>query len=230
MNVAFIPIRYGSKTIPQKNIKIFCGKPLVYWCLNAVQECNKIDKVIVASDSKKINSIIQNFNFSKVEIFHRSKKNSKDTSSTESVMLECINEYNFNNNDLFILVQATSPLVQKNDFDFALKKFYKSDCESLLTCTKTKRFFWSSEGVPLNYNYKNRPRRQDNKGTLMENGSFYINSIKNIKKYKNRISENICIYEMPHFTSIEIDDEDDWKFAEILMRKHILNKNTNGVT
>lgn len=57
----------------------------------------------------------------------------------------------------------------------------------------------------------------------MENGAFYINRVGNILKYKNRLSGKIAIYEMPEFTSLEIDEPDDLIIAEILMKKHILN-------
>ena len=52
MNVAFIPVRGGSKSIPLKNIKPICGKPLVYWTVKAACECSNIDMVYVATDSK----------------------------------------------------------------------------------------------------------------------------------------------------------------------------------
>jgi len=58
----------------------------------------------------------------------------------------------------------------------------------------------------------------------MENGAFYINTVKNILKYKNRLSGKILTFEMPEYSAVEIDEEDDWLIAESLMRKHILNK------
>ena len=82
--IAFIPVREGSKSIPEKNIKSFCGKPLVYWNLFALHLSN-VDKIIVATDSLKIKTIVNSFNFSKVSVYDRSNKNAQDTSSTESV-------------------------------------------------------------------------------------------------------------------------------------------------
>ena len=84
--IAFIPARGGSKSIPEKNIKLFCGKPLIFWALSALQESN-IDEIIVATDSLKIKETVCSFNFSKVKIYERSVENSQDTSSTESVIL-----------------------------------------------------------------------------------------------------------------------------------------------
>ena len=222
MNIAFIPVRCGSKSIPFKNIKSFCKKPLVYWNLLALENSKNIDKIFVATDCKEIKEVVENFNFSKVVVYNREKSNATDTASTEAVMLEFIGKKNFNEEDLFLLVQATSPLSRTEDFDNALNLLKEKKADSLLTCVRTKRFFWNDNGTPINYDYKNRPRRQDFDGMLMENGAFYINSIKNIIKDKNRLSGKIAIYEMSEWMAVEIDEEDDWQIAEKLMRKYIL--------
>jgi len=222
MNIAFIPVRCGSKSIPFKNIKEFCNKPLVYWNLLALQNSKNIDKIFIATDCKEIKEVVESFNFSKVEVYDRDKENASDTASTEAVMLEFIKKQNFNEEDLFLLVQATSPLTRTEDFDNALNLLKEKKADSLLTCVRTKRFFWNEDGTPINYDYKNRPRRQDFDGMLMENGAFYINSIKNIIKDKNRLSGKIAIYEMPEWMAVEIDEEDDWQIAEKLMKKYIL--------
>ena len=224
MNIAFIPVRCGSKSIPFKNIKEFCGKPLVYWNLEALEKSNNIDEIFVATDCEEIKNVVNSFNFSKVDIYDRDKENASDIASTESVMLEFINRQNFKDNDLFFLVQATSPLTQTKDFDKALETLKNEKADSLLTCIRTKRFFWDKNANPINYDFTNRPRRQDFDGLFMENGAFYINSIENIKKDKNRLSDKIAIYEMEEFTAVEIDEEDDWLIAEKMMYKYILSK------
>lgn len=224
MNIAFIPVRCGSKSIPFKNIKEFCGKPLVYWNLEALQKSSNIDQVYVATDCTEIKSVVNCFEFSKVEVYDREPQNANDTASTESVMLEFIDKQNFDDKDLFFLVQATSPLTQTKDFDEALKTLKNQKADSLLSCVRTKRFYWNDDGTPYNYDYKNRPRRQDFDGMMMENGAFYINTILNIKKDENRLSGKVVIHEMEEFTAVEIDEEDDWVIAEKLMHKYILSK------
>lgn len=222
MNIAFIPLRCGSKSIPFKNIKNFCGKPLVYWNLKSLEESVSIDKVYVATDCLEIKSVLEEFNFSKVIIYDRDKANADDKATTESVMIEFLEKSTFNDNDVFFLVQATSPFTQSIDFDNAYVKYNEENADSLLTCVKSKRFCWNDNATPINYDYNSRPRRQDFDGIYMENGAFYISSIRNIKKYKNRLSGKIVIYEMKEFTSLEIDEEDDWIIAEKLMNKYII--------
>lgn len=224
MNIALIPIRCQSKSIKFKNIKLFCGKPLVYWTLKALEESKTIDVIFAASDCEEVITTVKSFSFSKVRIFYRNKENASDTASSESVMLEVINKNNFKKDDVFFLVQATTPFTQSKDFDNAFQKFKDENADSLLTCARSKRFFWDEDFKPLNYNFLNRPRRQDFKGTLMENGAFYINTISYILQNKNRLSGKITIYEMDEFTGIELDEEDDWIIAERLMYKYILNE------
>ena len=230
MNIAFIPVRCGSKSIKYKNIKLFCGKPLVYWNIKALEKSSLIDEIVVATDCKKIGKVVQEFKFLKTKIFYRSKSNAQDQSSTESVMLEFLNQENYSGNDNFILAQATSPLTETSDFENAILKLRKDKSDSLLSCVRVKRFLWNNKNQPINYNYKNRPRRQDFKGVLIENGAFYINTVSNIINSENRLSGKISIYEMPDYKYVEIDEENDWVVAEKLMKKYILNKySTNKI-
>ena len=180
MVIAFIPVRGGSKSIPLKNIKSFCGKPLVFWNISALQRTTAVDKIVVATDSDEIERVVMAFRFDKVEIFRRSEDNASDTASTESVMLEYIQYAELNPNTTFILAQATSPLTESSHFAEALEIYKTGDYDSMLTCVRNKRFFWSSRGESLNYDYRHRPRRQEFEGVLMENGAFYINTVGNI--------------------------------------------------
>ena len=224
--LAFVPVRGGSKSIPLKNIKLLYGRPLVYWVLQSLQQAKKIDHIVVATDSQEIIDAVNGFGFSKMEIFLRSTENAADHSSTESVMLEYLEALKPNNNNLFILAQATSPFTRAEDFDQAIEQFKNTGVDSLLTCSRIKRFFWNTDGTPINYNYKQRPRRQDFQGALVENGAFYISSVQQILQEKNRISGKIGIYEMPEYAFLELDEPEDWQHAEQVMRKLHQNINT----
>ena len=129
--VAFIPVRGGSKSIPLKNIKKINGRPLIYWVLDATVECEEIDKVVVSTDSNKISEVVNDYNSEKIKIIDRSKEVSTDTASTESVMLEFTNNYDFKD---IILVQATSPLLDAEDLSKGLKKYRQKDTDSILSC------------------------------------------------------------------------------------------------
>ena len=229
MNIAFIPARCGSKSIPHKNIKIICGKPLIYWSLLALSNSKLVDQIFVATDCKKIKNIVLEFGFKKVLVFNRKKENATDTATTESVMMEFINSQNFSDDDLLLLVQVTTPFTLSKDFDNALNRLKNNkNIDSIISCVESKRFFWTKDGDPINYDYTDRPRRQAFEGQLMENGAFYINYIKNIKTHQNRLSGNISPYIMPYYSGFEADEEDDWLIIEKLMYKHVVSNQTPG--
>ena len=226
--IAFIPVRGGSKSIPLKNIKPFCGKPLVCWNIEALEACPQVEEIIVATDSDEIEQVVLAGNYVKTHIYRRSAENACDTASTESVMLEYLNQKdkgtkdNVQREDIFMLVQATSPLTQTKHFTEALQQYATGRYDSMLTCVRNKRFFWNADGTSLNYDYRHRPRRQEFDGLLMENGAFYINTVGNILASGNRLSGKIGIYEMPEYTSFEIDEPDDWMIMEQLMHRYVL--------
>lgn len=222
--IAFIPVRGGSKSIPLKNIKDFCGKPLVCWNIEALEHCPLVDEIIVATDSDQIENVVIGQSYAKTRIYRRSAENACDTASTESVMLEYINYAQLPADYIFMLVQATSPLTESLHFQEALTIYGKGEYDSMLTCVRNYRFFWNTDGTSKNYDYMNRPRRQNFNGELMENGAFYINTVGNILSNGNRLGGKIGIYEMPEYTATEIDEPDDWMILEKLMYKHVLSK------
>lgn len=231
MNVAFIPVRGGSKSIPLKNVKELCGKPLVYWSIRAACGCKKIDKVYVATDSKIIRETVEkicNFGekgiFSKVEVIDRSAESASDTASTEFAMLEFANNYSFDN---IVLIQATSPLLKSSDLDKGFEVFQEEKVDSVISVVSQKRFNWLNDkkgfAQAINYDFYRRPRRQEFDGYYVENGAFYITSRRQLLSSKNRISGNIKAIEMNEDTFFEIDEPSDWKIIEALMRKNGIN-------
>ena len=226
--IAFIPVRGGSKSIPLKNIKPFCGKPLVCWNIEALEQCDEVDETIVATDSDKIEETVVSGRYKKAKVYRRSAGNASDTASTESVMLEYIRYAQLHDDDIFMLVQATSPLTGTAHFAEALEMYGRGQYDSILTCVRNRRFFWNEDGTSMNYDYRNRPRRQDFGGMLMENGAFYVNKVRNILASGNRLSGSIGIYEMPEYTAMEIDEPDDWIVMENLMGRHVLSRREAG--
>lgn len=221
MNVAFIPVRGGSKSIPLKNIREMAGKPLVYWTAKAADECEEIDRVYVATDSDRIKETVESFNLRKVEVIGRSNDTASDTASTESAMLEFAKNYEFEN---IILIQATSPLLTAEDIRGGLDEFNRPDTDSVLSVVRQKRFRWNQDEKGFvkaaNYDVFHRPRRQESDGFLIENGAFYITSRKALLQSKNRLSGNIRAYEMDESTYFEIDEPEDW----IIIEKQLENK------
>lgn len=220
MNIAFIPVRGGSKSIPLKNIKLINNRPLIYWTLDAANNCDLIDKIIISTDSDDIRECVKKYNSNKVEIFNRSSETATDTASTESAMLEYAEKTLFDN---MILIQATSPLLQAEDLSRGIEEYNKKDIDSVLSVVRQKRFIWGINAeeklISKNYDYMNRPRRQEFEGFFVENGAFYITSRNDLLRTKCRISGNISYVEMSEESYFEIDEISDWIIVEQLLKQ-----------
>ena len=221
-NVAFIPVRGGSTSIPLKNIKPICGKPLVYWTALAASKASSIDAVFISTDSSQIKECVESFNLPKVQVINRSPETATNTASSESALLEFADNYEFNN---VAFIQATSPLLTRVDIDEAFQIFNCPDCDSVLSVVEDKHFYWQQDenGIAkeLNYDVFNRPRRQDFEGCFQENGALYITSKLNLLESQNRVSGKIKLYVMPEETAYEIDEPHDWVIIERLLSQRI---------
>ena len=189
----------------------------------ALESCALVEKVIVATDCEEIATVANGFGFSKTQIYYRQPENATDTATTESVLLEFLAASpTLLPNDVIVLAQATSPFTQTQHFQEALQQFLADKPDSTLSCVRTKRFFWNPDGTPKNYDFFQRPRRQDFEGELMENGAFYVNTVGGILKHQCRLGGKVGIYEMPEYSSVELDEPQDWLVAETLMQQHVL--------
>ena len=220
MNIAFVPVRGGSKSIPQKNIKKICGKPLLCYTVDAALKSNKLDAIFIATDAIYIEDVIKKYYGSepRVKIYNREPVNAKDDSSTESVMLEFASKFEF---ETIILLQVTSPLTTSYDIDGAISKYFLTGAASLLSVVNQKRFFWEKLDEnfvrPNNYDFNNRPRRQDFQGYFVENGAIYITSRNNLLISKSRLIEPVTYWEMDEKTYIELDEPSDWEILESIL-------------
>ena len=187
---------------------------MIWWNLAALEEVDTVDEIVVATDCDEIENVVNGFNLPKVKVYRRATTNAQDDSSTESVMLEYLEQSGLSDHTVFVLSQCTSPLTEAEHYAEALDTFRSREYDSLLSVVRSKRFFWNTDGTPLNYDYQNRPRRQDFDGMYMENGAFYISTVEAIQSSRNRLSGKIGFYEMPDYTAYELDEEMDWVILE----------------
>ncbi|MEA4924887.1 MAG: acylneuraminate cytidylyltransferase family protein [Syntrophomonadaceae bacterium] len=219
MNVAFIPVRGGSKSIPLKNIKLIAGKPLVYWTIKSACECKYIDRVFISTDSERIRKTVDSFGFSKAETIERSSETATDTASTESAMLEFATKYDFEN---IVLIQATSPLLTAADLNGGFELFGQPGTDSVFSAFRNWQFLWKTNeeniAYPDQYDPAHRPRRQDHSGYLIENGAFYITKKELLIANSCRLSGTIRTYEMGRMASLEIDEPDDFTVIDMYLK------------
>ncbi len=204
--VSLIPARKGSKGIPNKNLVDLCGKPLIYYSINASKQ-SYVEETWVSSDSEEILEISKNFG---AKTLKRPLELSDDNATSESVLLHFAKNVDF---DILVFIQCTSPLIEFNDINEGIKKMKKFD--SVVSVCETNQMFWDSNG-PL-YDLNNRTRRQEGIKRYLETGSFFITTKKNLLKFNNRLSGNIGFVEIPKLRSFDIDCYEDLKIVKILI-------------
>jgi len=214
--IGIIPLRAGSKGIPQKNRKKLLGRPLFTWVL-AEAIFSSLDIVYVFTDDVWIEEYVaSNYGWTgKVKAVKRSTESATDTASTEMAMKELAESLNYKF-DSITLLQATSPLTTKADINESIRMI-EEGYDSVLSVVKTHRFIWTKDGKSVNYDYAKRPRRQDFDGTLIENGAVYTAKKEIFKNGGNRLGGKIGVLEMEEDTLVEIDSLSDFTIIESLI-------------
>lgn len=215
--VGIIPIRKGSKGIPNKNTRKMVGRPLFTWVLKEAV-FSELDEVYVFTDDQSVVDFV-NAQYgwtTKAKAILRGEENANDTASTEAAMLEFAAMINYDF-DVLCLLQATSPFTRYSDINNCLDKIIEESYDAAISVVKTHRFTWQLDGKPSNYDYLNRPRRQDFEGLLIENGAVYCSTKQAFEESENRISGKIATVEMEDDSLTEIDSDSDWLIVEQLL-------------
>ena len=212
--IAFIPIRDGSKGIPGKNIRILGGKPLVCWVIDTMLKLPDIDDIWVSTDSEEAIGLLRSRYGDRIGVFHRNPKNAGDHSPVIEAVIEFINAHQVPVDSKFILVQATSPFTDVADFSKLMESLNNKEADSYISCQRVKKFSWSEDGRPQNYDMNTKPMRQNYTGILLETGAFYASSVGAILQSGQLLSGQIKVIETGPGTSIDIDEDKDWITAE----------------
>ena len=215
--IALIPARGGSKGIPDKNIKLMDGIPLLAHSINYAKSCKYIDDIIVSTDSEKISKISKTYH---AEVINRPEIISNDYATTESAVEHTLNQLK-DKPEIIVLLQPTSPFRPSDSLNLAIDEFINGNYDSLLSISPTHNFFWnlSKDGLKAKYDYNKRPRRQDIKEediSYKENGSLYIFSYKHFQKTKNRLGGKIGYIIFDEKYGLEIDTPLDFKIIETI--------------
>jgi N-acylneuraminate cytidylyltransferase len=226
MNIhCIILARGGSKGILDKNIVNFCGKPLLAWTIDQCLSAEKVSDVWVSSDDDQILQVAEKYG---AKIIKRPSDISEDSSTSESAWQHAI-EYLHNNDVLIDIVlgpQVTSPLREVSDINNAINSFINGNYDSMFAASiADDLFFWeeSSLGInSINYDYKNRKRRQEFREQIIENGSFYLFKPAIIEKDCNRLGGKIGYSIMDFWKMFEIDNVNDLRMCSALMKEFLI--------
>ena len=225
MNLAIILARSGSKRIKKKNIRKFLNKPIIYYSIEAIKKSNIFDKIHISTDSKEIANLVERKNI-KID-FLRPERLSKDNTGSLQVIKWILNQYKKQGliYENIFNVFACAPLIDHFDLLKAFAKYKKFKKKSPL-------YVVSKYKVPIEWSLvidKNllKPRypklitKSSNKfkEKYYETGPFTIFNRNHIRE-KNKIFKKFypIYYELPQHKAVDIDNLDDWKFAEVLFK------------
>lgn len=227
-NIAIITARGGSKRIPKKNIQIFCGKPIIAYSIQAALESQLFDEVMVSTDSEEIAEIAKQYGA--VVPFMRSAETSNDYATTADVVMEVLSEYENRGREFeyTCCIYPTAPFVTAEKLCDAMRQIREKDAIQLTPVVSfsfpPQRSFVIEGNGTMRYKfpeYQNM-RSQDLEKMYHDAGQFYIYKTSRYKELKGKVSEGITPFIMSELEVQDIDNEEDWKIAELkyeLLRK-----------
>ncbi len=217
-----IPARGGSKGVANKNIRDIAGKPLIAWSIEEAIATKAINAgVWVTSDSDDILSVAKQYG---AETIKRPAELATDTATSEAALTHALNHIQESQPiDLVVFLQCTSPIRRPDDIANAIETLVSEQADSLLSVTPLQdHFLWEQHGDEpprsINYDFRNRKRRQDLQETYLENGSIFVFSPRILLEENNRLGGKIAMYKMDKVCSYQIDDPDDFILCEGLLK------------
>ena len=220
--LAVIPARSGSKRLPNKNTRLFAGKPLLNWAIETALESKGVDEVLVSSDSDEIIGLA--LKYTGVTVHKRSDAASSDLASSFDFLSEIL--VNHPRNSVVALLQPTSPLRMCSDIENALALHLDSHKPVVSVVRNQISPYWSfklgADGE-LNSLFPDalNKRSQDLSQTYSLNGAIYIDSSAHYLAEKTFLSSGTLPYVMSEESSIDIDTLEEFDKAESEMHRRM---------
>ncbi len=208
----------NSERVPNKNLKLFNGKPLFHAIIDELIASNYINKVIINTDCDLIADSAINKYQDFISIHKRPKNIQGDFVSMNKII-----EYDLNNSesDIYIQTHSTSPLLCIKSLDTAIEKMISksADFDSIFSVTKIQTRFYDKNSIPFNHNPNELLRTQDLEPLFEENSGFYIFTKDSFKNADNkRIGLKPLMFEIDKIEAIDIDEPSDFIIAETLYK------------
>jgi len=222
--LAIIPARGGSKRIPRKNIKILAGKPLISYTIKAAQKSKYLNRIVVSTEDREIASIARRYG---AEVIMRPKSLAIDAASTIAVLQHAVSYLEQTEKyfpDIIVILQPTSPLRNSGDIDSAICKLIDENGDSAETFCLVKEhpasMFQIKKGRAFPINKHDLAKRaQDLPKLYRENGAVYAVRRDLLMKTGTVYGKKHIPVIMPAERSIDIDEELDFRIAELLMKE-----------
>lgn len=207
-------MRHDSKRVPGKNYRLFDGLPLYHHIINSLLACPLIAKVVIDTDSPIITKDAME-NFPQVQILERPEHIRADTIPMNEVLLHDVSQIKA---DFYFQTHSTNPLLKTETITKAIESFLGKypEYDSLFSVTRLNTRLWDQLVRPVNHNPAILLRTQDLPPIFEENSNIYIFSRNTLQTRRNRLGERPLMFEIGALESTDIDEELDFRIAELL--------------
>lgn len=222
-SIAIITARGGSKRIPRKNIKEFCGKPILAYSIEAAKDSGLFDRVMVSTEDEEIAETAKRYG---AEVpFFRSEGTSGDFATTNDVLLEVLAEYEKRGErfELACCIYPTAPFVTAEKLRSAVEKLLAGDADTLIPVVQfsyppQRAMVVREERLVFEYPQFLDSRSQDLEPHYHDAGQFYVFRTEAFLRNKRLMVGNILPFTVSEMEVQDIDNESDWEIAEIKYR------------
>ena len=221
--IAVVTARGGSKRIPRKNIKLFCGKPIMAYSIEAALQSGVFDTVMVSTDDEEIARIAKQYG---AEVpFFRSESTSNDYATTAQVLTEVLAEYAKRGKqyDQLCCLYPTAPFITSVRLKQAVELLEESGSDGVLPVVRFS--FPPQRGVILDNGYlrykwpeHSNARSQDLEPIFHDVGQFYCVRTESFERQKTLVMEKTVPLILSELEIQDIDTEEDWQLAEVKFR------------
>lgn len=215
-----IPARGGSKRIPRKNIRLLNNKPLISYSINIARSSEYVDDVVVTTDDSEIALFSEKFGAS---VVRRSEELAGDEVPLDPVVYDAMIQKEksaFDEYDIVITLQPTSPLLKTSTLDRAIEKFENFAVDSVLSVVDDRHLSWGYDEANERYfpNYIERKNRQYLPKEFRETGAILATRRQFVHE-DSRLGTNLQLIEVSREESVDIDNYEDWWVAENYLQK-----------
>lgn len=225
--LCIITARGGSKRIPRKNIKAFCGKPVIAYSIEAALESGLFDEVMVSTDDEEIATIAKKYGASVP--FLRSKENSDDFATTKDVLLEVVDRYELEGQtfDSICCIYPTAPFVTAQKLQCA-NRLFDGKTDTVLSVTRfsfpPQRGLVKTDGGMSYWMEENANKRsQDLEPIYHDAGQFYFCKVPSLKTSQTLLGPITKGFEVSELEVQDIDNFSDWEIAEVKFERMKVN-------
>jgi len=214
--IALVPMRHHSQRVPGKNYRKLAGKPLFHYILETLQECGLFAQILVDTDSPIILDDLER-NFPRITPVSRPQHLRGDTVSMNEILLH---DATLAPADLYMQTHSTNPFLSAGTIANALRTFLANSppYDSLFSVTRITTRLWDENTRPINHDPDVLLQTQDLPPIYEENSCMYIFTAEKLRARRNRIGEKPMMFEMGSDEALDIDNENDFLIADLLMR------------